>query len=63
MLALLWSSDRYSRTSSGSAVSSGRFSFYALLTFVVAALFVVVATRYRYRNPANAMGAPATGGA
>lgn len=38
------------------AVSSGRFLFYALLTFVVAGGFVAIATRYRYRNPANATG-------
>lgn len=38
------------------AVSSGRFMFYALLTFGVAAVFVVVSMFYRYRNPANARG-------
>lgn len=38
------------------AVSSGRFMFYAILTFVVAGAFAVIAMFYRYRNPANAMG-------
>lgn len=41
------------------SVSSGRFYFYAILTFVVAAGFVGIAIRYRYRNPANALGTPA----
>jgi POT family proton-dependent oligopeptide transporter len=41
---------------SSAAVSSGRFYFYALLTFVVAGLFVGIACLYRYRNPANALG-------
>jgi hypothetical protein len=30
--------------------------FYAILTFVVAGAFAVIAMFYRYRNPANAMG-------
>lgn len=41
------------------AVSSGRFYFYALLTFLVAGIFAVIAMFYRYRNPANALGTPA----
>ena len=41
-----------------SAVSSGRFLFYAVLTLVVAAGFVVASMLYRYRNPANAAGTP-----
>lgn len=40
------------------AVSSGRFYFYAILTFVVGLGFVVIAMFYRYRNPANAQGTP-----
>ncbi len=43
------------------AVSSGRFWFYAILTFVVAAGFAVIAQFYTYRNPANALGTPAKG--
>lgn len=39
-----------------SASSPGRFLFYALLTFVVAGAFTVIAMLYRYRNPAKAMG-------
>ncbi len=43
-----------------SAVTESRFQMYALLTFVVAGAFAVVAHFYRYRNPANARGtAPA----
>lgn len=38
------------------AVSSGRFLFYAILTFCVAGIFAVAAKFYRYRNPANALG-------
>ncbi len=44
---------------SGAAVSSGRFMAYAILTLVVSALFVLVSSFYRYRNPANALGTPA----
>jgi POT family proton-dependent oligopeptide transporter len=40
------------------SVSSGRFYFYALLTFAVAGAFAWVAMKYRYRNPANALGTP-----
>lgn len=38
------------------AVSSDRFAFYAILTFVVAGAFAVVATLYRYRHAPNALG-------
>lgn len=40
------------------SVSSGRFMFYAMLTFAVTLVFMWVASRYRYRNPANALGTP-----
>lgn len=38
------------------SVSTGRFFLYAGLTFVVAILFSVVASRYRYRDAAAAVG-------
>jgi len=38
------------------SVSTGRFLMYAGLTFVVAILFTVMATRYHYRDPAAAAG-------
>jgi POT family proton-dependent oligopeptide transporter len=38
------------------SVSTGRFLLYAGVTFVVAILFSIVATRYRYRDAAAAEG-------
>jgi len=38
------------------SVSTGRFFLYAGLTFIVAILFSVVATSYRYRDEAAARG-------
>ena len=38
------------------AVTTGRFLMYAGLTFVVAILFSIVATHYRYRDQAAAQG-------
>jgi len=40
----------------GASVSPGRFLFYAKLTFLVAALFIVVAVCYRYRDESTARG-------
>ena len=58
-LMVSWITKLASHGDSASAVSSGRFYFYALLTFLVAAVFIVIAVFYRYRNPANARGTPA----
>jgi hypothetical protein len=40
----------------GASVSTGRFYMYAALTFVVAILFSVVASRYHYRDATAAAG-------
>ncbi|MGE3310281.1 MAG: POT family MFS transporter [Limisphaerales bacterium] len=43
----------------GSAsVTSGRFLFYGFLTLVVAGIFAVAVSFYRYRHPANRLGTP-----
>jgi POT family proton-dependent oligopeptide transporter len=55
-LLVSWVTKFMGAEDTSAAVSSGRFYFYAILTFVVAGLFAVVSSFYRYRNPANAMG-------
>jgi proton-dependent oligopeptide transporter, POT family len=46
----------FSGASQDASVSASRFLLYAGLTFVVAILFSAIATRYRYRDAAAALG-------
>lgn len=62
-LLVSWVTKLAGNGEASAAVSAGRFYFYAVLTFVVAIGFTGIAMAYRYRNPANAVGTPPSGGA
>ncbi len=57
-LLVSWVTKFAGNGSEQSAVSADRFVFYSILTYAVAGAFVVAASFYRYRNPANALGTP-----